>query len=231
MIGIIGAMDLETEMLKSEMKIDKILEMAGMSFYSGCLHDREVVVVTCGVGKVNAAICTQILINMFNAQTIINTGVSGAVDACLKIGDIVISTDCMEHDFDVTGFGYEMGVIPRQDSSVYTADETLINLAYEAGQDTVLDHKIYKGRIVSGDQFISSQEKKQMLLETFSAFTTEMEGASIAHTCYLNKRPFVIIRAISDQANGEAHVNFDEFAKQAAINSNQMVLKMLQKMA
>ena len=230
MIGIIGAMDLETEMLKREMGLANILEMAGMSFYSGNLKGKDVVVVTCGVGKVNSAICTQILINMFNVKSVINTGVSGAIESCLKIGDIVISTDCMEHDFDVTAFGYDMGIIPRQDCSVYTADENLVEIAYQASHETILEHEIYKGRIVSGDQFISSQDKKQMLLETFKAYTTEMEGASIAHTCFLNKRPFVIIRAISDQANGEAHVNFDEFAKDAAINSNHMVLRMLEKM-
>ncbi|MBS7526668.1 5'-methylthioadenosine/adenosylhomocysteine nucleosidase [Fusibacter paucivorans] len=231
MIGIIGAMDLETEKLKAEMAIDNVLEMAGMSFYAGKLKDVDVVVVTCGVGKVNAAVCTQVLINEFSVQSIINTGVSGALDERLRIGDIVISTDCMEHDFDVTVFGYELGIVPRQATSVYKADEKLIDVAYEAGMASVKGQQILKGRVVSGDQFISSQEKKQMLVDVFHAATTEMEGAAIAHTCVLNHRPFVIIRAISDQANGEAHVNFDEFAKDAAINSNHMVLFMLERLA
>jgi adenosylhomocysteine nucleosidase len=226
MIGIIGAMDVETDMLKNEMALDKMLEMAGMSFYAGTLRNSEVVVVTCGIGKVNAAICTQILINKFNVKSIINTGVSGGLNENLKIGDLVISTDCMEHDFDVTVFGYELGVIPRQAESVYKADHQLVEMAYKAGKN-YSDHSVYKGRIVSGDQFISSQEKKQFLIDTFDAYTTEMESAAIAHTCYLNQRPFVIIRAISDQANGEAPESFDEFAQHAAVISNKIVLAML----
>ena len=226
MIGIIGAMDVETDMLKNEMALDQMLEMAGMSFYAGSLRNVEVVVVTCGIGKVNAAICAQILINKFNVKSIINTGVSGGLNENLKIGDLVISTDCMEHDFDVTVFGYELGVIPRQADSVYKADKQLVEMAYKAGKN-YSEHTVYKGRIVSGDQFISSQEKKQFLIETFNAYTTEMESAAIAHTCYLNQRPFVIIRAISDQANGDAPENFDEFAKHAAVISNKIVLAML----
>jgi len=213
-------------MLKNEMALDQMLEMAGMSFYAGSLRNVEVVVVTCGIGKVNAAICTQILINKFNVKSIINTGVSGGLNENLKIGDLVISTDCMEHDFDVTVFGYELGVIPRQADSVYKADKQLVEMAYKAGKN-YSEHTVYKGRIVSGDQFISSQEKKQFLIDTFNAYTTEMESAAIAHTCYLNQRPFVIIRAISDQANGEAPENFDEFAKHAAVISNKIVLAML----
>jgi len=226
MIGIIGAMDVETDMLKNEMALDKMLEMAGMSFYAGSLRNVEVVVVTCGIGKVNAAICTQILINKFNVSSVINTGVSGGLNEKLKIGDLVIATDCIEHDFDVTIFGYELGTIPRQADSVYKADQYLSEMAYKAGKN-FSDHEVHRGRIVSGDQFVSSVEKKQFLIDTFNAYTTEMESAAIAHTCYLNQCPFAIIRAISDQANGEAPENFDEFSQHAAIISNKIVLAML----
>lgn len=229
-LGIIGAMDLETELLKAEMEVTGIREVAGMSYFSGTLHGKSVVVVTCGVGKVNAAACTQILISEFKVDAVVNTGVSGAIHGDLEVGDIVVSTDCMEHDFDCTGFGYEPGIIPRLENSVFKADERLVNLAYEASLTAVSKYKIYKGRIVSGDQFVSSMERKQFIEENFGAHTTEMEGASIAHVCELSKVPFVIIRAMSDKADGSAHVSFDDFAKEAAENSSQIVMNMLKAM-
>lgn len=229
-LGIIGAMDLETEILKSSMDVTGIREVAGMSYYSGTIDGKSVVVVTCGVGKVNAAACTQILISEFRVDAIVNTGVSGAIHNDLNVGDIVISTDCMEHDFDCTGFGYKPGIIPRLDNSVFVADSKLVDLAYDASLCAVTKYKIYKGRIVSGDQFVSSMERKQFIEENFEAHTTEMEGASIAHVCYLSKVPFVIIRAMSDKADGSAHVSFDDFAKEAAENSSQIVLNMLKAM-
>ncbi len=229
-LGIIGAMELETELLKAQMKAPEVRTVAGMSFFSGELADKQVVVVTCGVGKVNAAMCTQILFSEFGATHIINTGVSGAIADVLEVGDIVISTDCMEHDFDCTGFGYAPGVIPRLDSSVFKADEMLVNAAYEASLKKVTQYKCYKGRIVSGDQFVSSMERKQFIESNFAAHTTEMEGAAIAHVCALNQVPFVIIRAMSDKADGSAHVNFDDFALEAAKNSNQIVMETLKQL-
>lgn len=226
-IGIIGAMDLETELLKAQMKSPEVRTVAGMSFFTGELEGKMTVVVTCGVGKVNAAMCTQILFSEFGVTHIMNTGVSGAIENILEVGDIVISTDCMEHDFDCTGFGYAPGIIPRLESSVFKADETLVNAAYEASLKTITKYKCYKGRIVSGDQFVSSMERKEFIEENFKAHTTEMEGAAIAHVCSLNDVPFVIIRAMSDKADGSAHVNFDDFAIESAKNSNQIVLETL----
>lgn len=225
--GIIGAMDLETKLLIEAMKQAIETQIAGMVFYSGLLKGVEVVVVTSGVGKVNAAACAQILITHFDVDRLINTGVSGAIHHDLDVGDIVISTDCMEHDFDVTGFGYKYGVIPRMETSVFIADAELIERALEASEKEVTDHKTMKGRIVSGDQFISSSERKEFILEHFDASTTEMEGAAIAHVAYLNSVPFVIIRAMSDKADGSAHVNFDEFAVIAAHHSSNIILNML----
>ena len=225
--GIIGAMDLETELLIKEMGMPTETLLAGMTFYSGKLKGVESVVVTSGVGKVNAAACTQILITHFGVDHLINTGVSGAIHDDLNVGDLVISLDCMEHDMDATAFGYEYGIIPRLDNSVFVADTNLVNLDYTASQSEVAAHKTMKGRIVSGDQFVSSQEKKLFLQEQFKADTTEMEGAAIAHVAYLNKVPFVIIRAMSDKADGSAHVSFDTFAVEAANNSSKIVLNML----
>lgn len=225
--GIIGAMDLETKLLVEKMKNVKVHSIAGMSFNEGDLNGVDSVVVTSGIGKVNAAACTQILITKFETTHIVNTGVSGGIASELEVGDIVISTDCMEHDFDVTGFGYKHGEIPKLETSVFVADEMLLESAFTSSHRQVKNHKIIKGRIVSGDQFISSPEKKVFLEEFFSAHTTEMEGAAIGHVCYLNKIPFVVIRAMSDKADGSAHVSFDEFAIEAAHNSSQIVMDML----
>lgn len=229
-LGIIGAMDLETELLKGKMDSSTVTEMAGMSFYAGAIDGLDVVVVTCGIGKVNAAVCTQILASHFDVNAIVNTGVSGAIHSDLNVGDIVISTDCMQHDFDCTGFGYEPGIIPRMDTSVFKADEKLIGLAYDSTVEKVKTHKVFKGRIVSGDQFVASIEKKDYIEKVFAAHTTEMEGASIAQVCHLNKIPFVIIRAMSDKADGSAHVSFDEFATEAANNSSQIILSIIEQL-
>jgi len=225
--GIIGAMDLETKLLIEEMQDSTEKQIAGMTFYEGVLKEIQAVVVTSGVGKVNAAACAQILITHFAVDHLINTGVSGAIHHELEVGDIVISTDCMEHDFDVSAFGYKPGVIPRLAHSTFVADADLVERAYKASQIEVTDHKTLKGRIVSGDQFVSTKERKDFILEHFDAYTTEMEGAAIAHVAYLNEIPFVIIRSMSDKADGSAHVSFDEFAVKAAHHSSHIVLNML----
>lgn len=225
--GIIGAMDLETELLINNMENKVESYIAGMRFNAGTLCGIEAVVVTSGVGKVNAAACTQILITHFNVDHLINTGVSGAIHHELEVGDIVVSTDCMEHDFDATVFGYKFGEIPRLDESIFVADEKLVSLAMAASQKEVTNHMTMKGRIVSGDQFVSSVERKDFILEHFGAATTEMEGAAIAHVAAINKIPFVIIRAMSDKADGSAHVSFDTFAVEAAHNSSHIVMNML----
>lgn len=229
-IAIIGAMDLETEQLKALMTIGQKKVVAGITFFDGKLKEQDVIVATCGVGKVNAAVCTQIMISEFGAGVVINTGVSGAIHHSLNVGDLVISTDCLQHDVDCTAFGYSHGMIPRMETSVFPADAALVELAYAVSQAQIKDHQVFKGRIVSGDQFVASPDRKDFIEKVFSAYTTEMEGASIAHVCHLNQVPFVIIRAMSDKADGSAHVNFDEFAVMAAENSNRIVLGMLEKM-
>lgn len=226
-IGIIGAMDLETDLLIEKMEVASKETIAQLTFYSGQIHQREVVVVTSGIGKVNAAVCAQILISTFGVEAVVNTGVSGAIHSALDIGDIVISTDCVEHDFDCTAFGYAPGTIPRMAQSQFPADSKLVEQAYEASLNVVTAQAVYKGRIASGDQFVNTSARRTAIDAAFQAFTTEMEGAAIAHACYLSQVPFVIIRAMSDKADGTAHENFDAFSRQAAATSSRIVEQLL----
>ncbi len=230
-IGIIGAMDEEIHILKGKMKLEETIEMAGMKFHKGQLKDKAVVIVRSGIGKVNAAVCAQILISNFHVSTIINTGVAGAVQDDLSVGDIVVSSDVIEHDFDVTGFGgYKLGQIPRMDAYIFEADKKIVEIAMNASEKENKNHKTVVGRILSGDVFVASRDKKDFLWREFQGYCTEMEGAAIGHTCYLNQVPFVIIRAMSDKADGSAHVNFNEFVHQAANHSSEIVMNMIQQL-
>ncbi|WP_053956928.1 5'-methylthioadenosine/adenosylhomocysteine nucleosidase [Inediibacterium massiliense] len=225
-IGIIGAMDEEIEILKDKMELKEETVFAGMKFYKGNLENKEIVLVRSGIGKVNAAICAQILISNFSVDAIMNTGVAGAVFEELEVGDIVVSEDVIEHDFDVTAFGgYKLGQIPRMEEYIFKADEKLIKAAIEAQKNE--NYEVKRGRIVSGDIFVASKEKKDFLWKEFSGYCAEMEGAAIGHTCYLSNIPFLIIRAMSDKADGTADVNFNEFVHTAARNSVDIVIHVL----
>ncbi len=229
-VGIIGAMDEEVDILVNLMEVNEVIEKASLKFYKGKLENKDVVVVRCGIGKVNSALCAQILISEFNVEAVVNTGVAGALNSELDVFDIVISTDAIEYDFDTTVFGHKKGEIPRMETSTFIADERLIDFAYNSSINEVKNHKVLKGRVITGDRFISSKELKDELVKEFDAYCGEMEGASIAHVCYLNKTPFVIIRAMSDKADGSADVVYDEFVKDAAHNSKDIVLNMLKSM-
>ena len=229
MIGIIGAMHDEVELLQEEMQAEEIVEKAGMLFHKGVLCGKEVVVVQSGIGKVNAALCAQILVDVFEVDTLINTGIAGSLDAQIDIGDMVISTDAVQHDVDTTVFGDPYGQIPNMDTFSFPADEKLVKLAKQVNEEANPDIQTFTGRIVSGDQFIASNEKIKWLRDTFNAYCTEMEGASVAHVCYTLNVPFVIIRAISDKANHEANVDYGEFVKVAAKNSKTIVEGILRK--
>lgn len=230
-IGIIGAMEEEVTALRNKMSNKELKQIAGMDFYQGILEDQEVVLVRCGIGKVNAAICTQALIDTFHIQYIINTGVAGGIYEKLDIGDIVISSDGVQHDFDTTAFGDPIGIIPRMDESFFKADDQLIQLAKESAKNLPSNPKVYVGRIASGDQFISGSKQKERIWNHFQAYCAEMEGAAIAHTCYLNQIPFVIIRSISDKADHSADINFQEFVVEAAKNSNDMLIEILKRIS
>lgn len=228
LIGIIGAMEEEVLTLKDKMEIQEVRSVASLEFFIGTLNKKKVVVVQAGIGKVNAAVCTQILIDVFYVNTILNTGVAGAVSAKLEIGDVVISSDAIQHDFDVSSFGYKIGEIPRMKTSVFKADDHLIKIAEEASNVLSSNIGVYTERIVTSDQFIADPKRKKEIVRDFNGFCTEMEGAAIAHVCYLNKVPFVIIRSISDKSDGSAKTNFEEFTKMAALNSCKMIERILE---
>ena len=226
-IGIIGAMEEEVAVLKESMDIEKIVEHASMQFYKGVLCGKKVVVVRSGIGKVNAAVCAQILADKFNIDVLINTGIAGSLDASIDIGDMVISTDLVEHDMDASIFGDPVGQIPRMDTFSFPADAELVKKAVQANTEANPDIKTFTGRIVSGDQFVSSAEVKDKLVSLFDAKCTEMEGAAIAHVAYLNKISCVIIRAISDKADNSATMDYPTFEKQAIKHSVKLVRNLL----
>lgn len=226
-IGIIGAMEEEIEILRDKMKVEDTEKVAGMVFHKGKLGGENIVLVRSGVGKVNAATCTQALIDHFGVDYIINSGVAGGVDPKIKVGDIVISKDAVQHDMDVTALGEKPGAIPRMNQTYFEADAKLIKLANGAAKGLSEDINIHLGRIASGDQFIASAEKKENIINHFSPYAVEMEGAAIAHVAYLNKVPFVIIRSISDDASSGAEMKYEDFVKLAAKNASYMIEHML----
>lgn len=223
MIGIIGAMDEEVAALKEAMEVTETVERASMSFVKGRLAGREVTVVRSGIGKVNAAVCAQILASEFHVDTLINTGIAGSLDARIDIGDMVISTDALHHDMDATSFGDPLGQVPRMDTLAFPADTRLIRLAAEANAEANPDIHTFTGRVVSGDMFVASDDVKAKLVRNFGGLCAEMEGAAIAHTAYLNKISYVIIRAISDKADGSATEDYPTFEKKAIEHSVRLV--------
>lgn len=230
MVGIIGAMDEEVSKLKEMLEDVNVTAKAGMDFYEGKMHGKGVVIVRSGIGKVNAAICAQILADLFKVNAIINTGIAGSLNDEINIGDIVLSKDAVQHDMDTTAFGYEVGVIPRMETSAFKADEGLIKLAQECCSENLKEINTFVGRVVSGDQFISDGDKKKWLTDTFSGFCTEMEGAAIAQSAYLNNIPFLIIRAISDKADDSAAgMDYPTFEAMAIENSVKLMSAMIEK--
>lgn len=230
MIGIIGAMEEEVSKLKDMMTGVQVQEAAGMSFVQGKLEGKEIVVVRSGIGKVNAALCSQILVNLYGVSAIINTGIAGSLKAQINIGDIVLSSDALQHDVDATAFGYAPGQIPRVDTFSFTADEELIKLAEKCCREVNPEIGTWVGRVVSGDQFISDKEKKNWIHSTFDGYCTEMEGAAIAQAAYLNKIPYLVIRAISDKADDSASIDYPIFEAAAIEHSVRLVAAMIKEM-
>ena len=224
MLGIIGAMDEEVLEIKNALTDVSVETVTGMDFYRGKVNGKEVVVVRSGIGKVNAAVCSQVLVDRFGVEAIVNTGIAGSLRAEINIGDIVLSTDSVQHDMDATGFGYPAGQIPRMDTFAFPADEKLLNLAKECCARVNPDIQTFTGRVVGGDQFISDKGKKQWLTETFDGSCTEMEGAAIAQVCYLNHIGCLIIRAISDKADDSANMDYQEFEAKAIRHSVKLLL-------
>lgn len=227
MLGIIGAMDEEVAKLKEQMTEVEVESRASMDFYKGKLGQGEVVVVRSGIGKVNAAICTQILADLYKVDAVINTGIAGSLKAEINIGDIVLSSDALQHDMDAISFGYELGQVPRLDTLAFKADENLVKQAKECCARVNPDIQVFVGRVVTGDQFVSHEQKKIQLRETFGGYCTEMEGAAIAQACYLNNIPFLIIRAISDKADNSATMDYPAFEAQAITHSVKLVTEII----
>ncbi len=227
MLGIIGAMDEEIAKLVDDMDDIELTDIASMQFYKGKLKKKDVVVVRSGIGKVNGAICTQILCDIFKVDGVINTGIAGSLNADIDIGDIVLATDAIQHDMDATGFGYAPGIIPRMETSVFKADEKMRKAAHSICNKVNPDIHVFEGRVVSGDQFISDREKKEFILENFHGYCTEMEGAAIAQAAYLNNIPFLIIRAISDKADNSATMDYPAFEAQAIENTVRLLKELV----
>ena len=226
-IGIIGAMEEEVAQLKQEMKIEETVDYASMQFCKGQFCGKDVVIVRSGIGKVNAGICAQVLVDKFEVDVLVNTGIAGSLDADIDIGDMVVSTDLVEHDMDASIFGDPIGQIPRMDTFSFPADASLVEKAVAANQEVNPDIQTFTGRIVSGDQFISSAEAKERLVSNFQAKCTEMEGAAIAHAAYLNGVSCVIIRAISDKADNSATMDYPTFEKKAIEHSVRLIRHLL----
>ncbi len=226
-IGIIGAMEVEVETLKKTMDVKRTVKKASMEFFEGTIGNTEVVVVRSGIAKVNAGVCVQILVDVFEVTHVINTGAAGSLDARINIGDIVLSIDACYHDVDVTIFGYKKGEVPQLGVASFEADASLREKAKAAIKVAAPDLGIFEGRVCSGDQFISSQEVKDRIKEDFDGMCTEMEGAGIAQACYLNNVPFLIIRAISDKADGSEIIDYPVFEAKAAKDCAAMTLELL----
>lgn len=226
-IGIIGAMEEEIARLKEKMTDVAVVSKASMDFYSGTLCGKEVVVVRSGIGKVNAGICTQILVDVFDAGLIINTGIAGSLNKEINIGDIVLATDVVEHDMDATGFGYPAGQIPQMDVYSFWSDERLRNLAERVCREVNPEVEVFKGRIATGDQFVASREAKERICRNVGGYACEMEGAAIGHTAYLNGVPFLIVRAISDKADDSANMDYPAFEALAIEHSVRLTIGMI----
>jgi len=228
-IGIIAAMAEELEILLKDVTLEEKAEKANMTFHKGKLYGKDVVTVVCGIGKVNSAICTQILASEYKVDRIINVGVAGGIGKDIYPGDIVVAENLVQHDMDTTAFGDKMGQIPRLDTFDFKCNEEMVSIAKKACE-SIPELNSFTGRIVSGDQFIANIEKIQWLDKEFGAISCEMEGASIAQVCYLNSIPFVVIRSISDNANNGAHMDYQKFIPVAVKNSTRILKQMLEMM-
>ena len=222
--GIIGAMESEVTAIKDAMADVRVTRVSGMEFARGSIAGSEVVVVQCGIGKVNAAVCAQTLINGFGVDRVVNTGVAGSLTDELTINDFVVSVDAVQHDYDVTAIGFAPGEIPYTGMVDFPADEGMRERAVEAVRRAAPTSKVLEGRICSGDQFIATTEQRERIVSTFGGLCAEMEGAAIAQVCHLNGTPYVIIRAISDDSDG---MTYEEFQAEAARECANAVLTML----
>ena len=235
-IGIFGAEEQEVKLLKKHL-VGEIRKIAGLSFFAGKIMGKDVVLVCSGIGKVNAALCCQILISEFKVDAVINTGAAGGLIEGLKVFDIVVSSEAVQHDVDATAFGYPIGQVPMTKSPFWPADKKLKNLAVKAfkamqkenDDEHIKDLKLIEGRIASGDAFVSDKKLRARIIREFNPACVEMEGAAAAQVCCINKIPFLILRSLSDTAGKDeaAKISYEVFSAQAAKDSSLLVLQML----
>ena len=228
-IGIIGAMSVETDALKAQIQDAKSETVSGIEFVSGKLYGKDIVVAQCGIGKVFAAICAQTMIIRFRVDKIINTGVAGTLCDELGILDIAVATDVVQHDMDTSALGDPVGLISGINIVKISADTSLANKIAKAAE--AVGVKCVKGVIASGDQFINNKERKNFIRTSFDAIACEMEGAAIGHVCFVNGVDFAVIRAISDNASGEADIEYPEMVRRAAAQSAAIIKKLLETQA
>lgn len=228
MIGIIGAMASEVDGLKEIMEDVKIANISSVDFYLGRINNVYVVVAKAGVGKVNAALTTEIMILKYNVSKIINVGVAGGLEPTLKIGDVVIGDSVVEHDMDTTPLGDEPGFITGLDCVYMDCDKELSDLLYQCTQ-TMGFHTL-RGVIASGDVFVASDDIRNRIIKQFNGVAAEMEGAAIGHACVMNNVPFTVLRTISDCANDDSKVDFGEFVTESSKNAIEIINLLLKKM-
>lgn len=228
-IGIIGAMDEEVDLLRSKMADIEEINLAGSEFYNGKIDNQEVVLLKSGIGKVNAAMGTALLIEKFHPDVIINTGSAGGFHKELNVGDVVISTEVRHHDVDVTIFGYEYGQVPRM-PAYFSPNDNLVSVA-EKSAEKINDIQVVKGLIASGDSFMNDPERVEFIRSKMpELYAAEMEAAAIAQVAHQFEVPFVIIRSLSDIAGKDSNVSFDQFLETAAKNSAELILLMLEEL-
>ena len=230
-IAIIGAMVSEVELLRERIEGRTTSDHAGKEFYTGTLGGADVVLTACGVGKVAAASRTQALIDHFSPTHIIFTGIAGSLDARIDIGDVVVSTDCVQYDMSVSVFDYPLGLVPGFEKIGFDADEKLRALAVESVRAATPEVGVFEGRIATGDQFVASSEQKTFIHDTFDALCCEMEGAAVAQVAVQCGIPFVVIRAISDKANDDSAVDYPAFEVIASHQGADVVCEMCRRRA
>lgn len=217
MIGIITAVTTERDAVLEKMKGIKAIPVYDLQFYQGMIHHTECIIVMSGIGKVNAARCTQLLIDRFEPSKIVNIGSAGALHPDLNIGDVVVSTGCIQHDVDLTVFGIKKGAFDKQEGGFVEADPNFAGLCKAAIKKIIGDeYQIFTGPIATGDQFNDSPEKQTQLFEDLGAYCNEMEGAAVAQVCSLCNIPFVVVRSISDKPGNQSKVMYDNFKKLAS---------------
>lgn len=225
-IGIIGAMEIEVKNLISLLSNPKEIKKGAFSFFEGKIEGIDVVLLQCGIGKVNASIGASLMIDSLGASHIINTGCAGGFPSDIKVGDIIVSSELVQHDFDCTVFAYAHGQVPGLPEK-FSADAKLSSMA-QAAISKLPNIKSKIGEIATGDQFMNNPEATKILKEKFpNVDAVEMEGAAIAQVCHQLNTPFVIIRSISDIAGQENAIEYSEFVELAAVNSGKMVLEMI----